>query len=135
MAGLQGIGQGGQNFGVGNCGGVDALGQGQNTQLDAQKLLQKLAEMLGIDPQSGDKASSQGCQGGGKAQGASGAGGAGGGEAGDLEDLLKKLRELAQKDPGALMQALGQMPGLAQALSGAMLGAGGGASGAGMVGN
>ncbi len=128
MAGLQGIGTGGNNFGIGQHGGVDALGIGQQgVQMDAQKLLQKLAEMLGIDAQSGEKGC-QGCKGG---QQAGGASAAGGGE--DLEELLKKLRELAQKNPAALQQALGQMPGLTQALSGAMMGSGGGAGGAGMA--
>lgn len=131
MAGTQSIG--GQNLG-GNFkigqGSLDPLGQGQQGGgvQDALKLLKQLAEQLGLDPQSGGK-----CQGGGQCQGGGGAKGAGEGGGGDLEDLLKKLRELAQKNPAALQQALGQMPGLANALQGAMMGSGGGASGAGMA--
>jgi hypothetical protein len=128
MAGMQGIG-GQNNFRIGQ-GGMDPLGQGQQQGgiQDAMKLLKQLAEQLGLDPQSGGK-----CQGG-QCQGAGGSKGAGGeGSGGDLEDLLKKLRELAQKNPAALQAALQQMPGLASALQGAMMGSGGGASGAGMA--
>lgn len=126
---MQGITGGGQNLGFQ---GLDALGigqQGQGGVQDAMKLLKQLADMLGINEQSGAK--SGGCQGG-KCQGAGGAQG-GGGEAGGLEDLLRKLREMAQQNPQALQQALGQMPGLANALQGAMMGGGGGPTGAGMA--
>jgi len=126
---MQGITGGGQNLGFQ---GLDALGigqQGQGGVQDAMKLLKQLADMLGINEQSGAKSS--GCQGG-KCQGAGGAQG-GGGEAGGLEDLLRKLREMAQQNPQAVQQALGQMPGLANALSGAMMGGGGGPTGAGMA--
>lgn len=134
MAGMQiGGGNFGGNFGIGaqgGLGGLDALGQGQGGIQDAMKLLKQLAEALGLDPQSGGK-----CQGKQAPQGAQGAQGAGGQESGESDplELLKKLRELAQQNPQALMAALQQMPGLASALSGAMMGSGGGASGAGMT--
>ncbi len=114
--------------------GLDA--KGGAGAAEAMKLLQKLAEMLGIDPQSGAGGKQVSGQAGGGPKGASGAGGAkgGGGSSGaggmSIQDLLKQLKKLAQENPQALQQALGQVPGLAQAISSVALGAGGAGGGA-----
>lgn len=128
---LQGITGGGNNLATQ---GLDMLGIGPQGQAggmqDMMKLLKQLADALGLDPQSGGKQAG-GCQGGGcnKAGGSESAGGAG-----SVEELMRKLREMAQQNPQGLMQALNQMPGLATALQGAMMGGGGGAMGAGLAG-
>lgn len=115
---------------------LDMFGIGQDDQgsgvQDILKLLKQLAGALGIDPQSGEQTGG-GCQKAGGGQPASGGQQAGASDAGGVEDLFRKLREMAQQNPQALLQALNQMPGLASALQGAMMGAGGGASGAGMA--
>lgn len=113
-----GVSRGGQGLGIqgldGQSGGVDPM---------IKQLLEKLAKAL-------QNQEAKGNEGAGKAGGAqqAGAGGAGGES---IEEMLRKLKEMAQRNPQGLLQALNQNPQLAATLSSAVSAAntGGGAGG------
>ncbi|MCK6546134.1 hypothetical protein L6R52_09715 [Myxococcota bacterium] len=131
MAGIQGIGA--QGVGINNqggVGGVDRLGlggqQGGGSPLDQIKqLFQQLLERV---LQGGGQA--QGAQNGGQAQGAQNGGQAQGAQNGaeGIDELVRKLRELAQQNPEAFKQVLGQNPAFMAVAQAALSGGGGGGS-------
>ena len=116
----------GAQGGVGGPQGLGAEGGENGIMQQIKKVIEDLMKALGLDQQAEGQGGCQGCNKGGGAGGAQGAGGAGGEQGGGSPlDLLRKLRDLAKENPQAVMQALQQVPQLAQLLGGALPGQGG----------